>query len=87
MTAPRGPTITPTTGTVTAAGQYTAHASPSEGIECQVTASLESYPSVVGRATVPFQPSSEAIGARTVGRRTCQVRRPCGIMQRKGLAQ
>jgi Putative collagen-binding domain of a collagenase len=77
----------PRCGTVTATGMYTAPASASEGIDCQVTATLESDPSVVGRALVAFRPAPEASTSRTSGRPTRKRRRRCGIMQRKGRAQ
>ncbi|HEX6419760.1 MAG TPA: DUF4038 domain-containing protein [Acidimicrobiales bacterium] len=42
-------------GTVTADGKYTAPAAPADGIDCHVTASLRSDPSVVARATVAMR--------------------------------
>ena len=77
----------PRCGTVTAAGVYMAPASPSAGVDCQVTATLESDPTVVASATLAFRLSPEADGAQTFGRCTCEHQRPCGIMQRKGRAQ
>jgi hypothetical protein len=77
----------PRCGTVTAGGLYTAPRLPSDGIDCQVTATLKSDPSVMGRATVALQPSVEPDGVRRFGRSICQHQGACGIMQLKGRAQ
>jgi Protein of unknown function (DUF4038)/Putative collagen-binding domain of a collagenase len=44
----------PRCGTVTAAGEYTAPANTPAGVNCQVTATLRSDPSVVARASLTF---------------------------------
>jgi hypothetical protein len=77
----------PRCGTVTAGGLYTAPMRPPEGIGCDITATLETDPSVVGRAAVAFRLSRESCVSRTLGRRTRKRQRPCGIIQRKGRAQ
>jgi hypothetical protein len=50
----------PRCGTVSADGRYTAPAHPAEGIDCEVTATLEGDLSVVARASVTTRPAASA---------------------------
>jgi Protein of unknown function (DUF4038)/Putative collagen-binding domain of a collagenase len=53
-------------GTVTAGGVYTAPASAPAGLDCQVTATLRSDPSVAARAPLTFR-SAGAVGRPRIG--------------------
>ena len=68
----------PRCGTVTAAGLYTAPTSPSAGIDCQVTATLDGDPSVVGRASVAFRAPRDASGPGTSCDAPADIRGPVG---------
>jgi Protein of unknown function (DUF4038)/Putative collagen-binding domain of a collagenase len=65
-------TGTPRCGTVTVAGVYTTPASPPDGVDCRITASLEDDPSVVASARLTFRTAPAASGrgqcCRTTGR-------------------
>ena len=56
----------PRCGTVTAAGVYTAPASATAGVDCEVTATLRSDPSVVARAPLTFRAAGGA-GRQRIG--------------------